>query len=234
MTLDGDAVEIVGVMPPGVDFPRGAEFWVPGRADPRERHAAEHQRLSTPSACSTSSGGCGRAFDVAASRGEVDATEARLDRANPGRLKWGTTAVVTPFVDYVFGPVRPALRVLWAAVARAAAHRLRERLGPDADRGSARRRHEHSIRLALGATRRAIARSWLAEMLLVAAAGGALGLAVAHWIARAIAALAPDDLPRACRHRRERAGRALHVCGRHRGGADHVSGAAPACGPRDA
>jgi putative ABC transport system permease protein len=29
MTLDGQAVEIVGVMPAGVDFPRGAEFWVP-------------------------------------------------------------------------------------------------------------------------------------------------------------------------------------------------------------
>ena len=29
MMLDGEAVEIVGVMPAGVDFPRGAEFWVP-------------------------------------------------------------------------------------------------------------------------------------------------------------------------------------------------------------
>ena len=30
----------------------------------------------------------------------------------------------------------------------------------------------------------------------MAVAGGALGLAVAHWIAKAIVALAPDDLPR--------------------------------------
>ena len=60
----------------------------------------------------------------------------------------------------------------------------------------ARRRHEHAIRLALGATRGAIARLWLAEILVVACAGGALGLLFAHWLSVAIVALAPDDLPR--------------------------------------
>jgi predicted permease len=59
-----------------------------------------------------------------------------------------------------------------------------------------RRRHEHGIRLALGATRAAIGRLWLAEVLLVAVAGGAAGLALAAWIAKVIVALAPDDLPR--------------------------------------
>src|SRR6185312_14191677 len=29
MILDGSPTEIVGVMPPGFDVPRGAEFWVP-------------------------------------------------------------------------------------------------------------------------------------------------------------------------------------------------------------
>ena len=29
MLLDGNAIEIVGVMPPGLDVPRGAEFWTP-------------------------------------------------------------------------------------------------------------------------------------------------------------------------------------------------------------
>jgi hypothetical protein len=30
--------------------------------------------------------------------------EARLDRADTGSLRWGSATVVTPFVDYVFGP----------------------------------------------------------------------------------------------------------------------------------
>ena len=59
-----------------------------------------------------------------------------------------------------------------------------------------RRRHEDGIRLALGATRGALARLWMSEVVLVAAAGGVLGLAVAQWLAKTIVALAPDDLPR--------------------------------------
>jgi predicted lysophospholipase L1 biosynthesis ABC-type transport system permease subunit len=126
--------------------------------------------------------------------GEVNATEAALDRADAGRLKWGKTAVVTPFVDYVFGPVRPALRVLWTAVVVLLLIACANISGLMLTR-VARRQHEHSIRLALGATRRAIARSWIVETIIVSAAGGVLGIAVADWIARPIAALAPDDLP---------------------------------------
>ena len=59
----------------------------------------------------------------------------------------------------------------------------------------ARQQHDHSIRLALGASRFAVGRSWMIEMLVVATAGGAMGVAVAYWIARTIRALAPDDLP---------------------------------------
>ena len=44
--------------------------------------------------------------------------------------------------------------------------------------------------------RGAIARLWLAEILVVACAGGALGLLFAHWLSVAIVALAPDDMPR--------------------------------------
>ena len=140
-------------MPPGLDFPRGAEFWVPDRSDARDRHSAEHQDPRHRRACSTSSGGCGRASIAATARAEVDATEARLDQANPGRLKWGSRAVVTPFVDHVFGPVRPALRVLWAAVGVLLLIACANVSGLMLTRVS-RRRHEHSIRLALGASRR--------------------------------------------------------------------------------
>ena len=47
MMLDGEAVEIVGVMPAGVDFPRGAEFWVPvvpALATARHPFDARHPR----------------------------------------------------------------------------------------------------------------------------------------------------------------------------------------------
>ena len=194
MTLDDGPIEIVGVMPAGLDFPRGAEFWVPivpmlGSGTPPNT-----KTLDTVGVFYVV-GRLRPGLDAAKARAEVDATEAHLDKANPGRLKWGSRAVATSFLDHVFGPVRPALRVLWAAVGVLLLIACANVSGLMLTRVS-RRRHEHSIRLALGASRATIGRLWIVETLLVAAAGGVLGLAVAHWIARAIVALAPDDLPR--------------------------------------
>jgi predicted permease len=190
MILDGEPVEIVGVMP----FPRGAEFWVP---------AVPILASGTPpDTAALDSVGVfyvvgrvrpGLALDRV--RAEVDAIEARLDAGIPGRLEWGTATVVTPFVDYVFGPVRPALRILWAAVAVLLLIACANVSGLLLTR-VARKRSEMSTRLALGATRFAISRLWLTETLLLASIGGVLGLAMAYWLARAIVSLAPDDLPR--------------------------------------
>src|SRR4029450_10518936 len=99
-------------------------------------------------------------LDAGALRAEVDGLEARLDAATKGRLKWGSKTVATPFVDHVFGPVRPALRVLWAAVGVLLLIACANVSGPMLARISGRR-HEDGIRLALGATRGALARLWM-------------------------------------------------------------------------
>jgi putative ABC transport system permease protein len=194
MTLDSGPVQIVGVMPPGVDFPRAAEFWVP---------VVPLIASGTPPTTKNLDGlgvfyVVGRVrpgLGIDGVRSEIDAAEARLDRAEPGRLKWGSRTVATPFVDYVFGPVRPALRMLWAAGGVLLLIACANISGLMLTRVS-QRRQEHGVRLALGASRASIGRLWVAEALVVAVAGGILGLAAAHWMARAIVTLAPDDLPR--------------------------------------
>jgi predicted permease len=55
------------------------------------------------------------------------------------------------------------------------------------------RRKEIAIRLAIGATRWAIARQLLAESLVVAVAGGAAGLVVSNWTMAALLGLLPTD-----------------------------------------
>jgi hypothetical protein len=114
MTLDGKAVEIVGVMPPGMDVPRGAEFWMPATpilasGTPPDVTALDRVGVSYV---------IGRArsgLEPAEVRRELDALEARLDAGNPGRPKWAR-----PLSPRLRGscprPVRPALRVLWVAV----------------------------------------------------------------------------------------------------------------------
>jgi putative ABC transport system permease protein len=194
MDLDGARVEIVGVMPPGFDVPRGAEFWVPVVPVLASGTPPNTSALATVGV-SYVVGRVRPDLDMTAVRAEVDALEARLDRDHPGRLKWGDRAVVTALPDYVFGPVRSALPILWAAVGVLLLIACGNVSGLMLTRVS-RRRHEHAIRLALGATRSAIARLWLAEVFVVACAGGAFGLVFAYWLSSAIVALAPDDMPR--------------------------------------
>ena len=105
-------------MPAGVDFPRGAEFWVPVVPALASGTAAETRRMLDTLGVFYVVGRVRPGLDMGAVRRRRRRHRSAASiAANPGRLKWGTTAVVTPFVDYVFGPVRPALRVLWAAVA---------------------------------------------------------------------------------------------------------------------
>jgi predicted permease len=103
--------------------------------------------------------------------------------------------VVTPFVDYVFGPVRPALRMLWAAVGVLLLIACANVSGLLLTR-VARKRSELAVRLALGASRSAVSRQSLLEILVLAVVGGSLGFVIAYWLARGIVSLAPDDLPR--------------------------------------
>ena len=125
-------------MPRGVDFPRGAEFWAPVVPALASGTPPNTTLLDTLGVFYVVGRRAAVARDARACAPKLTPPKRASIAPAPGRLKWGTTAVVTPFVDYVFGPVRPALRVLWAAVGRAAADRLRQRLGADADARGAR------------------------------------------------------------------------------------------------
>ncbi|HYV64915.1 MAG TPA: ADOP family duplicated permease, partial [Myxococcales bacterium] len=125
-------------------------------------------------------------------RAELSALGLRFERQYPNDDA-GRGFTLTPLREDAVGDLRPTLLVLAGAVALilliACANVANLFLARAVGRS-----HEVAIRVALGATRARLVRWFLAESLVLAALGGALGLLLASWIAPGLAALAPRAL----------------------------------------
>jgi putative ABC transport system permease protein len=186
--LDGESYQVVGVMPQGSEYPRDAELWVPlaftkhDLTTQRGAHYLEVIGRLRPGAT------------LAGAQGEMDTLSARLAEAYPDTNR-GMGAELVPLQRSIVGSVSAALEILLGAVALV----LLIACTNVASLGLARarrRERELAVRVALGAGRWQLVRGVLAESLLVAFAGGAVGLAVAAWTLPLLRALQPGDIPR--------------------------------------
>ncbi|MBI3695911.1 MAG: ABC transporter permease, partial [Acidobacteria bacterium] len=176
---------IVGVMPPGFQFPEQAEIWLP----------AGYMGVKVPPP--GSSDRCCPWLQVVArlkpgvtldqARSEMSTIARRITAQYPG-ARFSSEVKVVPLHEQLVGPARQALLVLLGAVvfvlliacanvanlllARAAAHRP-----------------ELEIRAALGAGRARLLLHLLADSLLLALLGGAAGLGVALAASRFVPAV---------------------------------------------
>ena len=121
-------------MPAGFDYPRGAEFWAPLAPG----LAAASALWKTDALANV-----GVLFfvarlkdgvSVATAGADLSAIGRRLDEGRPGP-QVGSQVALTPLVDHVVGPARPGPVGAARRGDGAAAHRLRQRVGPDADPG---------------------------------------------------------------------------------------------------
>jgi len=176
---DGVAYTIVGVMPQGLDYPRGTDFWAP----------------VVPSTVPKDLYVIGR---LAAERAAADAQdELTAFFRRPGGARWGRDlrGVVHTLPRLILGDTRPALIVLAAAAGLLLLITCINVANLLLVRGLARVR-ELAVRSALGAGRGQVIVQLLTENALLALAGGALGLAVAAGAVRIFVAFAPAGVPR--------------------------------------
>jgi predicted permease len=194
LMLSGAAYTVVGVMPEGFDYPRGAELWVP--VVPQLVDAG-----ATWGVDPLESPGFGVLFVLGRLERGVTLEEAGAElsasiaRGAGTAFLPGMEAVLTPLREHIFGNTRPALLAIAASVALVLLIACANVAALLLVRG-ATRAQEMAVRTALGATRWRILRLSLSDALVLSAAGGVVGMVVARWIITGMIALAPADVPR--------------------------------------
>jgi putative ABC transport system permease protein len=183
LIFDGEPYEVIGIMPPDFNH-RNAEVFVPlqRKLDPSTRGShflSTYARLNP-----------GMPLDRATREMRaLGQTLAREFGHNHG-------IDVRSYREVIVASVRGPLQVLMGAVVCVLVIACANVANLLLASGLSRRR-EIAVRLALGAGQRQIARQLTSEALVLAAAGGALGLLLAIWIVRVFVALAGTSLPRA-------------------------------------
>jgi putative ABC transport system permease protein len=184
--LDGSSVEVVGVLPPGFNFSENAEVWKP-LAMPYDPNT----RLSLGLL------GIGRlkqGVSLGQARSEMGGIAARLAEQYPATNKNWTVKLV-PLQQDVVGEFRTALLVLLGAVVLVLLISCANVANLLLAHASSRQK-EVAIRLAIGAARSRIIRQFLTESVILALAGGTLGILLALFGVKLLAGLG-SNIPRA-------------------------------------
>ena len=183
-------VTIVGVMPPGFDFPDGAQAWGPTVLDP-ERFSSWYLNAI---------GRLRAGADTADARAEIaslyeQVRDQHTDRFSAADRANKPTAEAHYLLDNMVGTVRSPLLILLGAVSLVLLIACANVATLLLTRATARA-HEMALRCCLGARPARVAEQLLTESLLLAALGGGVGILLAGWMVAVLRRLAPAQFPR--------------------------------------
>lgn len=183
--VHGMTADVVGVMPPGFDYPDHAELWLPLELTPvgdRGSRTAHNFRVTGRLAAGVPPGAAARELSAIAQQirlvEDSDAVGVSVRRLRDHLVGDRRTGVLILLGASVFVLLIACTNLASALLARAAG-----------------RRRELVVRVALGAGRPRLVRQLLTETVLLGAAGGAVGMLLAYQLLLAIG-LAPAALPR--------------------------------------
>ena len=187
LVLDNKAYPIVGVLPAEVKYPETVDFWIPKALSDYELTDRFGAYMRVVARLRTG-------VTLADARADMDRIAKQLAMEYP-RSNDQNGVNVVPLGDQLLGSVRTALWTLLGAVGFvlliACANVASLLLAAGAERG-----RELAVRASLGAGRRRLIHQMATESMLLAIAGGALGVVLAYYGIRALVLLSPPNLPR--------------------------------------
>jgi predicted permease len=191
--LNDEAYTVVGVLPASASLASwramAAELWVPMGLDDAQRVArGNHNREGVARLRS--------GVTPAQAQAEMDAISRRLADEFPKTDGGGWGATVIPLQDVIVGNSRTMLLMLFGAVGLVLLIACAN-VGNLLFTRALSRRKEIAIRSALGAERGRVFQQLLTEALLLATAGGALGLLLTYALLGSASTLLASQVPRA-------------------------------------
>jgi putative ABC transport system permease protein len=194
ITLDGNSYTVIGIAPEGFQYPGKTDVWVPPyrlaptlseRMDPTQVRG--FGMLTTVALLRPN-------VSVAQAASEMETITARLRQQYPESNNRRFNRVLS-LQKHLVGETGPMLLLLFGAVSFvlliACANVANLLLA-----SAAARQKEMAIRAALGASRLRVIRQLLTESLLLAFAGGTIGLLLALWGVVFLTKLLPQNFPR--------------------------------------
>ena len=177
---------IIGVTPPGFEYPEQTQIWVPSAVnlslEPRDNRVWSAIARLNPG------------VDLKQAQTRLSAINARLDKQFHETNK-GWDVVLSTLQERLVREVKPSFLALLGAVGFVlliacanVANLLLAR--------SAARQKEIAIRAAMGASRTRVLRQMLTESILLSAIGGVAGLLLSIWLTDVLMSMLPEGAPR--------------------------------------